>query len=186
MKPSAIPGAIATMICLCCGAANAADLLIEDRSTPEFVCDIPVLEGPLAGACLAGRGPLTFAMTITTQPDEFEFQCVAERRCAPGYETYVVALYQGRPYLLAQEGWQLLPADLDVARPSFAWRAPSSAAITDAAAPYANVFRLDLGLNRQGADLTKLPEDGEIYVGISPVGSKVFAPTSVWKIWPRP
>ncbi len=186
MKPSAIPGAIAAMICLSGGTASAADIFIEDRSTPAFVCDMAISAGPLAGACLAARGPLTFTMTIVTQPDEFAFQCVAERFCAPRYETYVVALYRGQSYLFGQMGWQLLPDGIEEARPSFPWRAPAPSLAVDTRTPYANTFQLQLGLNYHGADLTELPEDGEIYVGISPLGSKVFTPTSVWKIWPRP
>lgn len=177
---------VSTLSLLWGQAATAVEFTVEDVSVPQFVCDryFPSETGQLAGTCLSWRAPHTYMLTIVTQPGDFKLRCNGDI-CWPGYETYIVALYQGRAYVFGHFGWQLLPADIDNVQPSFPWHVPMSVLNPNRVVPYADILTLSFGLTYPGADLDGLPEDAEVYVLVGPVGEKRFIPGNIARIWPR-
>jgi hypothetical protein len=168
-------------------SASAAQFAVKDVSNTIITCDSPLLQHLRAGTCI-GYGPKTLLLTITAAPNEFKLRCSGQF-CSPGYDTYIVALYQGRPYLYTYgwPRWQLLPADVSNARPTIPWRLPFSSLTFSGKIEYSDTFQLNLDDTYDDHLPAGLPFAGlEIYAGVSPVGQKVFTPDTFRRIWPQP
>lgn len=184
----------------------AAEISVDNVSNKIITCDSPFLKDFPAGSCV-GHGPATLALSITTAPNEFKIQCVGQF-CAPAYDTYVVAVYKGALYLygavspatdapidpacpMRQLGfsmWQLLPADVSTVLPSHSWALPFSALWSSGGKiNYTDYTELRFDDTYGGNCSSQMPfADLEIYIGLSPVGQKVFTSDTFKKIWPQP
>lgn len=167
-------------------SAYAAQFAVKDVSNTTITCDSPLLRYSPAGSCL-GYGPNTLLLTITTASDEFRLRCSGQL-CSPGYDIYIVALYQERPYLLTYgwPRWQLLQADISSVQPTIPWRLPFSSLTFSGKIEYSDTFGLSLDDTYDDYLPAGLPLAGlEIYAGISPIGQKVFTSETLRKIWPQ-
>ncbi|MBZ0092206.1 MAG: hypothetical protein K8F27_08300 [Sulfuricellaceae bacterium] len=184
---------------LMAASVSAARFAVKDVSNTIISCSAPLLQNFPAGSCIA-NGPNTLLLTITTAPNEFALQCSGQY-CSPGYETYIVALYQGRSYLLQGRSyrltnglprWQILPADVSNVPPTIPWRLPFSSLTFSGKIEYSDTFQLILqwddtyDYRLHAGQPFSGPEGLEIYAGVSPIGQKVFTPATFRKIWPQP
>lgn len=169
-------------------AAWAAQFMVEDVSNVILTCDGPLLQGKKG--CI-GFGPNALWVTVGVASGEFELRCLAEAYCWPGYDTYVVAVHRGRYYVYSFNTWprwQALPEDVAAVPPTVPWRLPLTSfndkktrAVYYDSIPFSFHDGYDDYLPA-GLPFAEL----EIYMGVSPVGQKIFTPETFKKIWPKP
>jgi hypothetical protein len=163
---------------------RAANISVANVSNQAEPC------GPHSLVFLLGHcehyGPGTLQITIVTAPGEFPLAC-QQGGCSPGYDTYLLILYQGTWYTLAWQDGRMVPVvgDINTMPPTYPW-GPSFYAIVTGQIPYSNTFDIQSYWGAEGSVLQALPLDGmEMFIGISPIGRHSFGTSTFQQIWPQ-
>lgn len=161
---------------LCVQAANATKFEIKDISGERWClnanvpADYPI---PMCSSYLPG----TIRVIITPEAGELPVKCygASGNSCLYSADLYVVAVYQGKFFIMGGYAWR--PADISEIPATTAWPPWSGTG----SLAY-DVFTGEIDLNT-GKPI--LPPDGfEVWVGISPAGSRIFSPGMVARIYP--
>lgn len=168
---------------------SASDFSIDDLSGTGGGCSKQLANGFWQGlpGC-SGYGRNTLQLTISATAAEFPLGCDG-LACAPTFDLYVLAVHQGRWYVLDRNAWpwwQPLPADVTQVGPSFPWAAPLSFARLNDRTVTVREFTLVLEDGYDDYLPAGLPfKEIEIYAAVAARGTKVFAPGNVRKVWPQ-
>jgi hypothetical protein len=167
--------------------ATAAEFAVKDLSgemfcLPEAFGEALQTLSPSAALC-SPHPAGTIEVVITPEADELPVEChdsdVSGRFCMYAADVYLAAQYQGRWYAKTT---------------SYAWTPVDDLAQLPAAshwAPWGGTGSLGFQFYANSIDLNTsqvvaLPEGTEVYVGITPAGTRRFAPEMVTRIYPLP
>lgn len=178
LKPRFLYGLLALL--LSTFPAHGAKFTVKDISNQQWCLHSMLPLSAEVQAALCSTYPQgTVRVTITPEPEELPVRCYDNGQsgsfCMYSADFYVAAYYRGK--WLTKKGYTWTPVDISYLPATTAW--PPWGGTTSMSYDF-YVGEVDLDTSK-----TVLPPAGlEVWAGIVPSGSTVFAPEQVAKIYP--